>query len=130
MRLNVKKNLKLAGTVLFIGAAALSVRAASYANISAGGYDCKAYGNGNINSAVFTYGGFKGGANYDAGKAHMKVWRSSDSNKVYCDQDLTHTAFSAQKTAYSADKKGVSLKVTAPGDDGKTKTQTAEISCK
>ena len=130
MRLNVKKKLLLAGTLLFTGAAALSVQAASYANISAGVYDCKAYGNGNINTAKFTFGGFKGGANYDAGTAHMKVWRSNNTKKIYYDEDLKHTAFSMQKTAYADDEKGVTLKVTGPGDKGKTKSASATISCK
>lgn len=128
MRLKTKKMVLATGVILVAGIASIDAKALWYANISAGGYDCTAYGNGNINSSVFTYGGHKGGANYDAGKAYIKVYQKAN-KKVYCNQELKRRTFSNQKKTSSGDKKGLVLEVSAPGDNGGIVTASDTISC-
>ena len=64
MRLNVKKKIVMAGATLFIGMASITVQAASAINFSTGDQNVTAHAIGNINSEVFTYGGFRTGS-YD-----------------------------------------------------------------
>ncbi|MCM1158780.1 MAG: hypothetical protein NC300_09085 [Bacteroidales bacterium] len=110
MRLDIKRKLMLAGMVLFMSVAAITSQAASSANFSTGDDLIKAYGNGNINSAVFTYGGFRTGS-YDNkyAVARMFVDRAWYAKSYENGRKLERTSFSRQRNAAKKDEEGIRL---------------------
>lgn len=133
MRLNIKRKLMLVGVVLFMSVAAISSQAASNANISTGDDLVKAYGNGNINSEVFTYGGFRTGS-YDNkyAVARMFVDRAWYAKNYENGKKLTRTAFSKQRIAAKKDEEGIRLLLRTYDSNGtKERSMTMRvISCR
>ncbi len=125
MRLSIKRKLMLVGMVLFTCAAAISSQAATNANFSTGDDLVKAYGNGNINSAVFTYGGFRTGS-YDNkyAVARMIVDRAWYA-KSYENKVLTRTTFSKQRNAAKKDEEGIRLLLKTYDTNGTTQRSMA-----
>ncbi|MDE6762047.1 MAG: hypothetical protein K2J90_15435 [Lachnospiraceae bacterium] len=125
MRLSIKRKLMLVGMVLFMCAAAISSQAATNANFSTGDDLVKAYGNGNINSAVFTYGGFRTGS-YDNkyAVARMIVDRAWYA-KSYENKVLTRTTFSKQRNAAKKDEEGIRLLLKTYDTNGTTQRSMA-----
>ncbi len=120
MRLGIKRKLMLVGMVLFTCATEISSQAATNANFSTGDNLVKAYGNGNINSAVFTYGGFRTGS-YDNkyAVARMFVDRAWYA-KSYGSEKLKRGAFSKQRNATKKDEEGIRLLLRTYDSNGKT----------
>lgn len=128
MRLSVKKKIVMAGAVLFIGMSAITSQAASVVNFSTGDQNVKAHANGNINSAVFTYGGFRSGS-YDNkyAVARMFVERTSEEKSYEPEgKKLQRQAFSKQRTAYAKDEKGIKLTVKTYDSNGQSELYSAE----
>ncbi|MCI8509074.1 MAG: hypothetical protein HFJ06_11005 [Lachnospiraceae bacterium] len=125
MRLGIKRKLMLVGMVLFTCAAAISSQAATNANFSTGDDLVKAYGNGNINSAVFTYGGFRTGSydnKYKVAKMFVdRAWYA----KSYENKVLTRTAFSKQRYAAKKDEEGIRLILRTYDSNGTTQRSVA-----
>lgn len=115
----------MAGMVLFMGMAAISSQAASCANFSTGNDLVKAHGNGNINSAVFTYGGFRTGSYSNKyAVARMFVDRAWY-DKSYENKVLTRTAFSKQRNALKKDEEGIRLILRTYDSNGTTQRSVA-----
>lgn len=126
MRLQIKRRLMLAGMVLFMGMAAISSQAAFCANFSTGNDLVKAHGNGNINSAVFTYGGFRTGSYSNKyAVARMFVDRAWYDKSYENGRKLAHTSFSKQRNAAKKDEEGIRLILRTYDSNGTTQKSIA-----
>lgn len=121
MRLQIKRRLMLAGMVLFMGMVGISSQAATCANFSTGDDLVKAYGNGNINSAAFAYGGFRTGSYSNKyAVARMFVDRAWYDKSYESGKKLGRSSFSKKHNALKKDEEGIRLILRTYDSNGTT----------
>ena len=123
MRLSTKKIIATLGIVLFTGVSAITTQAYTSCSFSTSNTEVTAYANGNINTAVFRYGGHRTGNNYMK-YASAKMWVSrAFYNKYYeTEKVLTTSCFSKQRNAAKKDEEGIRIDLRTYDTNGKTET--------
>ncbi len=130
MNLKVKKGIAVLGIALFTGGMAFTSQAATYTYLISGDYaDAGVWGSANVNSAAFSYGGGLVGKYSDAASGTFDFRRTDGKKKYVINKKLNRynkTVSNVTKTAYKADKEGLTLTVKLNGDSEKKAT----IKCK
>lgn len=125
MRLSTKKMIATLGIILFIGASAITTQAATNCNFSTSNGEVTAYANGNINTAVFTYGGHRTKASYTKYvPARMWVSRAFYSKFYESGKALMTSAFSKQKNAAKKDEQGIRIDLKTYDTNGTSVTSS------
>lgn len=125
MRLNTKKMMATLGIILFIGASAITTYAYTSCNFSTSNGKVTAYANGNINTAVFTYGGSRTRASYTK-YVPARIWVSRAFYSKFYESGtaLKTSAFSKQKNAAKKDEKGIRIDIKTYDTNGTSVTSS------
>lgn len=125
MKIKTKKMITMLGIIFAIAVSAITTQAYTSCSFSTSNGEVTAHASGNINTSVFTYGGFRTKASYTKYvPARMWVSRAFYSKNYENGKPLTTSAFQKQKNAARKDERGIRITIKTYDTNGKSVTSS------